>query len=51
MSAFDRADSRVTHDDSLAGAIRSFIDRIKAGDLGRFRWRWGWLSSRWCFPP
>lgn len=35
MSApLDRADTRVRHDDSLMGAIRSFIDRIKSGDLG-----------------
>lgn len=30
----DRADERVLHDDSLAGAARAFLDRIRAGDLG-----------------
>lgn len=35
MSApLDRADSRVRHDDSLSGAIKTFVDRIKSGDLG-----------------
>ncbi|MCW1920340.1 sugar ABC transporter permease [Rhodobacter sp. KR11] len=35
MSApLDRADSRVRHDDSLTGALRSFVDRVKSGDLG-----------------
>ena len=30
----DRSDSRVRHDDSLGGAVREFVDRIKSGDLG-----------------
>jgi D-xylose transport system permease protein len=35
MSApLDRADSRVRHDEGLRGAIRSFVDRVKSGDLG-----------------
>ena len=32
--ALDRRDQRLRQDDSLAGAIKSFVDRIKAGDLG-----------------
>ena len=30
----DRGDSRVRHDEGLGGAIRSFIDRVRSGDLG-----------------
>lgn len=30
----DRADSRVRNDDSFAGALRGFLDRIRSGDLG-----------------
>ncbi|NYT33409.1 sugar ABC transporter permease [Rhizobium sp. WYCCWR 11128] len=30
----DRRDERVHHDDSLAGSIRAFGDRIRSGDLG-----------------
>ncbi|EJT01740.1 ABC transporter permease [Rhizobium sp. CCGE 510] len=30
----DRRDERVRHDDSLAGSIRAFWDRVRAGDLG-----------------
>ncbi|MBY3184893.1 MULTISPECIES: sugar ABC transporter permease [Rhizobium] len=30
----DRRDERVHHDDSLAGSIRTFGDRIRSGDLG-----------------
>lgn len=30
----DRADARVRHDDSLAGALRDFTDRLRSGDLG-----------------
>ncbi len=30
----DRADSRVRHDEGLAGSFRGFIDRVKSGDLG-----------------
>ncbi|MBJ2149267.1 sugar ABC transporter permease [Paracoccus sp. IB05] len=30
----DRADERVRNDDSLTGAVRLFIDRVRAGDLG-----------------
>ena len=33
-SQLDRADSRVRHDEGIAGAIRAFIDRIRSGDLG-----------------
>ena len=32
--ALDRRDQRVRQDDSLAGTVQSFIERIKAGDLG-----------------
>ncbi len=32
--ALDRADVRVRHDAGLGGAVRSFIDRIRSGDLG-----------------
>ena len=32
--ALDRADARVRHDDSLMGALRDFIDRLRSGDLG-----------------
>ena len=30
----DRADTRVRHDEGIAGAIRTFIDRVRSGDLG-----------------
>ncbi len=30
----DRADSRFRADDTLAGAFRAFLDRVRAGDLG-----------------
>ncbi|MDC9836472.1 sugar ABC transporter permease [Rhizobium binxianense] len=30
----DRRDERVRHDDSLAGSIRAFWDRVRSGDLG-----------------
>ena len=30
----DRADTRVRHDAGLAGALRSFIDQVRSGDLG-----------------
>ena len=30
----DRADSRVRHDEGIAGAFRAFIDRVRSGDLG-----------------
>lgn len=30
----DRGDSRVTHATSVAGTIRAFLDRVRAGDLG-----------------
>ncbi len=30
----DRADARVRHDDSLMGAMREFLDRLRSGDLG-----------------
>jgi len=32
--ALDRRDQRLRQDDTLVGAIKSFVDRIKAGDLG-----------------
>ncbi|WP_198672390.1 sugar ABC transporter permease [Pseudogemmobacter bohemicus] len=30
----DRADERVRNDDSLSGAVRQFVDRVRSGDLG-----------------
>ena len=30
----DRSDSRVTHTEGLSGAIQSFLDRVRSGDLG-----------------
>lgn len=30
----DRADERVRNDDSIAGALRGFLDRVRSGDLG-----------------
>lgn len=30
----DRSDERVTHDSSLGDVVRSFVDRVKSGDLG-----------------
>ena len=30
----DRSDVRVRHDEGLGGAIRSFLDRVRSGDLG-----------------
>ncbi len=32
--ALDRSDSRVRHDQGAAGAVRGFLDRVRAGDLG-----------------
>ncbi|MVA27611.1 sugar ABC transporter permease (plasmid) [Agrobacterium vitis] len=32
--ALDRSDERVTHDDGVMAMLRSFINRIKSGDLG-----------------
>ncbi|QPB22292.1 sugar ABC transporter permease [Rhizobium sp. 007] len=32
--ALDRGDIRVKHDDGLAGMLRSFINRVRSGDLG-----------------
>ena len=32
--SLDRADERVRHDDSLAGALRAFLIRVRSGDLG-----------------
>jgi len=32
--ALDRSDSRVRHDEGIAGAIRGFIDRVRSGDIG-----------------
>lgn len=32
--ALDRSDERVRHDDSIAGSVRAFFDRVRAGDLG-----------------
>ncbi|NHF71997.1 sugar ABC transporter permease [Paracoccus xiamenensis] len=34
QTALDRSDSRVRHDEGIAGAIRAFIDRVRSGDLG-----------------
>lgn len=33
-SQLDRADSRVRQDEGIAGAVRTFTDRIRSGDLG-----------------
>ena len=33
-AALDRSDERVRHNDSLIGAIKTSIDRIRSGDLG-----------------
>ncbi len=33
-AALDRSDSRMRHDDTLRGALREFIDRVRSGDLG-----------------
>lgn len=33
-AALDRSDSRMRHDDSLRGALRDFVDRVRSGDLG-----------------
>lgn len=30
----DRADSRVRHDEGIAGAFRAFLDSVRSGDLG-----------------
>ncbi len=30
----DRGDSRVRHDEGVGGAVRSFVDRVRSGDLG-----------------
>jgi D-xylose transport system permease protein len=30
----DRADDRLRHDEGMAGAIRSFYDKVRSGDLG-----------------
>jgi D-xylose transport system permease protein len=30
----DRADARLRHDESFAGALRAFLDRVRSGDLG-----------------
>ncbi|MEI1251577.1 sugar ABC transporter permease [Rhizobium aouanii] len=32
--ALDRGDIRVKHDDGLAGMFRSFVNRVRSGDLG-----------------
>ena len=32
--AIDRSDERVRHDDSAAGVVRAFYDRVRSGDLG-----------------
>jgi len=34
LQQLDRADTRVRHDEGISGALRSFIDRVKSGDLG-----------------
>ncbi len=33
-AALDRADTRVRHEQGIGGAIRSFLDRVRSGDLG-----------------
>jgi D-xylose transport system permease protein len=30
----DRADERLKHDESVGGALRAFLDRVRSGDLG-----------------
>ncbi len=30
----DRGDTRVRHDEGVAGAVRGFLDRVRSGDLG-----------------
>lgn len=30
----DRADERVSHDDSMMGTVSAFVDRVRSGDLG-----------------
>jgi D-xylose transport system permease protein len=30
----DRSDERLRHDDSVGGALRGFLDRVRSGDLG-----------------
>ncbi len=32
--ALDRRDERIQHDDGLAGMLRSFVNRVRSGDLG-----------------
>ncbi len=32
--ALDRADTRMRHDEGIAGAVSGFIDRVRSGDLG-----------------
>jgi D-xylose transport system permease protein len=34
QGALDRSDIRVRHDEGVGGALRSFADRIRSGDLG-----------------
>ncbi len=34
QTPLDRADSRVRRDEGLVGAFRSFLDRVRSGDLG-----------------
>ncbi|KXG84957.1 sugar ABC transporter permease [Agrobacterium bohemicum] len=34
VSALDRSDSRVQHDDGIAGMVRGFFSRVRSGDLG-----------------
>src|SRR5277367_312997 len=33
-TALDRSDVRVRHETGIGGAVRSFIDRVRSGDLG-----------------
>ena len=33
-AALDRSDVRVTHETGVRGAVRSFVDRVRSGDLG-----------------
>ena len=34
MAALDRSDERVRHEEGMAGAFLSFVDRVRSGDLG-----------------
>ena len=34
QTRLDRSDTRVRHDEGLAGVLRGFLDRVRSGDLG-----------------